>query len=257
MRAVGDPDVIPLATSAHVSASFRHICLQVLEDTQICYSDRYYTTSPAVLLTSLFIIHEFVGDLIPDPHRIFLSADTVANKERGALRYLIELLNTLTASTALADHRTKFKKGYLFTVLRLWDPASDHAKDASYVLEDTSTSLLDVRSAIGTYSSHFLCFPRKPCGPDNNDFLVPGFTRVQFPVCACFVITVSKSQGKSVRRIIGLDLLDMCFSQGYLYAALARTTHLSNMLIRSLRVDNATCDVVYQKLFSKIVEELD
>lgn len=145
VRAVDDPDMIPLSTSARVSAYLPYICLQVFEVIGVCYADEDWLALRVVVTTrnsSISIIYDIVGDLIPGLKETILSADTLADEVRDALRCPVELLSTLTAGTALPDHRIKLKKVFLTMLLRSLDPASDQLNGAGYVAEDTCTRLL-------------------------------------------------------------------------------------------------------------------
>lgn len=116
LRAVGDLNMIPLATSAHVSASLRYTCPQDFEGIQTCYVDENWLTSRVILATkknSLSVINEFVTALIPGPNRTFSSQNTVADEGLDVLRYSVELLDTLTAVllqqiTAINSRRVMF-----------------------------------------------------------------------------------------------------------------------------------------------------
>lgn len=59
-----------------------------------------------------------------------------------------------------------------------------------------------------------------PSGPGDDCFSVPGFTRVQFPVRICFATTAEKVQEQPFSGKLGLDLRDMCLSNGQLCVAL-------------------------------------
>lgn len=88
MRAVSYPDMIPLYTSAGVSASSHYTCLQAFGGIRTCYADEDWLASTVVFTTknsSLLVINNLVGDLIPSPYRNFLSADTIADEMRDAL----------------------------------------------------------------------------------------------------------------------------------------------------------------------------
>lgn len=193
---------------------------------------------------------KFFGVLIPGPYKPFLSADTAADEVRDALRYSKELLNTLTAITALPGHGIKLKKGFAVMLLRNLDPASDHVNGARYVLENMHTSLLYLLHANVTHKAHRLCLPRMSYFPGDDHFPVPGVTRVQFPVWSCFAITFDKAQEQSVSGRFGSDFLDMCFSNGQLYGPPSRTTHPSNVFVCSPRVESATYSEGFLEVFS-------
>lgn len=175
------------------------------------------------------------------------------------MRYPTELLNTLTVGSALPDHKRKLKKGFIVMRLRNLDPQNGHVNGARYVIENMTGSLLYLRVAVGSHEGTRLCLPRMPCGPGDDNFPVPGFTRTQFPIRTCFALTANKSQGQSFGGRIGLDLRDMCFSHGQLYVALSRTTHPSNVTVLTTQADSKTKNVVYPEVLSRdlIVDSLN
>lgn len=94
--------MIPLLTSSQASAPFHHTCLQVFEDMQKCDVDGDWFTLRSILTTrnsSLSVIKDFAGDLLPGLCSSFLRPDKIAHEVRDALRYPVELLNTCTART--------------------------------------------------------------------------------------------------------------------------------------------------------------
>jgi hypothetical protein len=55
------------------------------------------------------------------------------------------------------------------------------------------------------------------------------WTRTQFPVRPAFAMTVSKSQGQTIRGRVGLYLPEPVFAHGQLYVAVSRTTDENNL----------------------------
>lgn len=66
-----------------------------------------WLTRHAILLTKhveLEGVNAIVGPYIPGEMRTITSADTVETKDENALRYPVEMLNTLHHRSHLADH---------------------------------------------------------------------------------------------------------------------------------------------------------
>ncbi|CDF37017.1 ATP dependant DNA helicase [Chondrus crispus] len=156
---------------------------------------------------------------------------TKRNEDTNALIYPTEMLNTLTAGSALPDHKLKLKKGFIVMLLRNLDPATGHVNGARYVIDNMTNNLLFLHVTTGSHQGNRLCLPRMPCRPGDDNFPIPGLTRTQFPIRTCFALTTNKAQGQSFGGRIGLDLRDHCFSHGQLYVALSRTTHPGNVTV--------------------------
>ncbi|CDF40520.1 ATP dependant DNA helicase [Chondrus crispus] len=195
-------------------------------------------------------INEIVGDMILGAYCTFLSADKVENEDRNALRYPVELLNTPTAGSSLPDHQLKLKKGFVVMLLRNLNPNDGHVNGARHLVDGMSNSLLCLRVATGSHLGKPLCLPRMPCGPGDDNFPVPGFTRTQVPIRASFAMTTNKAQGQSFGGLLRLDLRNHCFSHGQLYAALSRTTHPGNVVVLIPDADKTTRNVVYPEVIS-------
>ena len=104
-------------------------------------------------------VNEVGGNMIPGPYRTYLSADKVENEDTNALIYPTELLNTLTARSALPDHNLELKKGFIVMLLRNLDPTAGHVNGARYVIENMTHNLLFLRVATGSHEGNKLCLP--------------------------------------------------------------------------------------------------
>lgn len=178
---LGSPDMILLPSSATFSASLLYTCLQVFEGIRICYVDEYWLISGIFLKTNnsnLSTIIDVVDNLTLSPYKTFSSPDTVTDEVRGALRYPVKLLSTLSAGTALPNHCIKLKKSFAVTLLRSLDPASDRVNSARYVLEDTPIHLLNFRLATNAHKGDLLWLTRLLCRPGDDDSSALGFAKV-------------------------------------------------------------------------------
>ncbi|CDF40386.1 ATP dependant DNA helicase [Chondrus crispus] len=181
----------------------------VFQGTRDNHADPAWLTKRVILTTKnrpLEEVNEVIGNMIPGSYRTYLSADKVENEDTNALIYPTEMLNTLTAGSALPDHKLKLKKGFILMLLRNLDPATGHVNGARYVIENMTNNLLFLHVTTGSHQGNRLCLPRMPCGPGDDNFPIPGFTRTQFPIRTCFALTTNKAQGQSFGGRIGLDL---------------------------------------------------
>ena len=122
---------------------------------------------------TLRTVNAMVGDMGPGPYKEYLSADSV-EKEENALNYPVEFLNTLTAGSALPDHKLRLKKGFPVMLLRKIDAKKGHVNGARYVVEKMTENLLYLRGTVGKAKGVPLCLPRMPCGPGDDRFPISG-----------------------------------------------------------------------------------
>ncbi|CDF36294.1 unnamed protein product [Chondrus crispus] len=245
------PEWISLPQSVEFEHTIRNLCLKVFQGIRDNHADPAWLTKRVILTTKnrpLQEVNEVIGNMIPGSYRTYLSAEKVENEDTNALIYPTEMLNTLTAGSALPDHKLKLKKGFIVMLLRNLDPATGHVNGARYVIENMTNNLLFLHVTTGSHQGNRFCLPRMPCGPGDDNFPIPGFTRTQFPIRTCFAPTTNKAQGQSFGGRIGLDLRDHCFSHGQLYVALSRTTHPGNVTVLTRESNETTRNVVYPEV---------
>ncbi|CDF40970.1 ATP dependant DNA helicase PIF1 [Chondrus crispus] len=220
---------ISLPQSVAFEHTIRNLCLKVFQGIRDNHADPAWLTKRVILTTKnrpLEEVNEVIGNMILGSYRTYLSADKVDNEDTNALIYPTEMLNTLTAGSALPDHKLKLKKCFI----------------------NMANNLLFLRVTTGSHQGNRLCLPRMPCGPGDDNFPIPGFTRTQFPIRTCFALTTNKAQGQSFGGRIGLDLRDHCFSHGQLYVALSRTTHPGNVTVLTRESNETTRNIVYPEV---------
>ena len=227
------------------------IAMRVFNGITEKYHDSEWIASRAILTVKnarLPEINAVVGNMIPGEFTPFRSADSVENAEENALRYPVELLNSLSGKGSLPDHVITLKKGFPVMLLRNIDPSNGHCNGSRYIVEKFSRTLLYLKVSVGTHKGKKLALPRMPCSPGDSNYPVPGFIRLQFPIRVCFAMTTNKSQGQSFKGNLGLDFSSPCFSHGQLYVALSRTTHPKNISVLGVDSDSHTTNVVYPEV---------
>ncbi|CDF36122.1 unnamed protein product [Chondrus crispus] len=123
------PEWISLPQSVAFEHTIRSLCLKVFQGIGDNHADPAWLTKRVILTTKnrpLEEVNEVIGNMIPGSYRTYLSADKVENEDTNALIYPTEMLNTLTAGSALPDHKLKLKKGFIVMLLRNLDPATGH-----------------------------------------------------------------------------------------------------------------------------------
>lgn len=132
------------------------------------------------------------------------------------------------------------------------DPFNGHFNGAQYIVKEVYTNLLTLESATNENTGMILTLPKKPCGPDCSNFPIQGFSRTQFPVRVCLVITISKAQGQPFSEGVELDLSDTVFSHGNLYVGLSREIHPDKLSVcLAPDLDSQTKDVVCTEALAK------
>jgi len=63
------------------------------------------------------------------------------------------------------------------------------------------------------------------------------FKRIQFPVRLAFAMTINKAQGQSL-HVVGLNLVNPCFSHGHLYVACSRLGTLKKNSVPNQKTKN-------------------
>ena len=164
------------------------------------------------------------------------------------LKYPTQLLNSIQTGSALPDHEIKLKKGFVVMLLRNIRQNCGHVNGTRYVVHNMTKNLLFLRAVSGTCKGSSILLPRMNCIPVKDEFPIPGFRRCQFPVPACFAITIDKAQDQSVPGKLGLDLCSPCFAHGQLYVALSRATHPENVYVCTGNGQNKTNSLLLRKI---------
>ena len=88
------------------------------------------------------------------------------------LSYPVEVLNTLSAGSALPDHELKLKKNFIVMLLRNLNPAHGHVNGARYQVVRMTNTLLILKSIMGVHAGKILALPRMPCFPGDENFTI-------------------------------------------------------------------------------------
>lgn len=184
-------------------------------------------------------INECILSEIEGNEVVYTSINTVVEQD-DATHYPVKFLNSLSAS-GLPAHTIKLKVGVPIMLLRnLSPPKLCNGTRLKVISLHRHTIEVEILTGCGVGEAVFI--PRFPLIPHNFPFQ---FKRVQFPVNVCFVMTINKSQGQTLRAA-GVDLRTRCFSHGQLYVACSRVTSPDSLYI--LAPGSITTNVVYREV---------
>lgn len=155
---------------------------------------------------------------------------------------------THTVWSTLPYQNLILKKGYIVIILPNLDRNNLHVNVAHYIVEILSNNVFYCISLTYKIMVSFFTLSIMMRGPEDDIFLVPGFTRTKFLIIFCFSITTNKSQGHSLTGKLGPVLRDELFSYVQLSITLSRTTQFYLMYFWRLW----STSVVYSEVLSLI-----
>jgi ATP-dependent DNA helicase PIF1 len=181
---------------------------------------------------------ELLAKLPGDTH-LYKSIDTVQDNE-DAINYPTEFLNSLELS-GIPSHNLHLKIGAPIMMLRNLDPPN-LCNGTRLIVKKLMPNLIEAEIITGRAAGQSTLIPRIPIIPSNITF---EFKRLQFPIRLSFAMSINKAQGQTL-QIVGLNLLNPCFSHGQLYVGCSRVGNPNHLYI--LAPDEKTTNVVYPEI---------
>jgi len=123
-------------------------------------------------------------------------------------------------------------------LLRNIDPRYDLCNGTQLLCRGLFKNILDVKILTGSYAGKRAFLPRIKLKTNVNSGLPSVLRRKQFSVRLSFVITINKSQGKTIPNV-GIYLPRHVFSHGQLYVALSRgvSQNSTKVLIKEREIE--------------------
>jgi len=164
-----------------------------------------------------------------------------------------EFLNDIKCS-GVPNHELKLKTGVPIMLLRNIDQAKGLCNDTRLQVNHLGKNVISATVITGKNIGDKICIPRMNLVPSDSG-LPFKFQRRQFPISLCFAMTINKSQGQTLSRVI-LYLSRLVFTHGQLYVAISRVKTKRGLKILILdedgNVTNTTKNVVYKEIFETL-----
>ena len=217
--------------------------------------DQYILDRSILACTNDIVMHlnSELLELFPGDKQVLLSADSVEFDDPAMNEhqpYAPEYLNSLVSRSLPLAH-LGLKVGCLIMLLRNLDPSKGLCNGTRLRVSQIRARVLKCRIISGDakFAGNVVFIPRITLAPSAEDLPLP-LRRRQFPVRLAFAMTVSKSQGQSLKHV-GLDLWSPVFSHGQLYVGLSRCTSGIRLKVLLKEADEGRSpNIVYQEVLT-------
>ncbi len=249
---------INLPSYISVGGEIKTLIDEVFDGIETEDADREWLRARWVFATDNETVNQFnecVGNRVPGHYKTYLSADSVKaddsdEKARLQSEFPIQFLNSIEGPSSLPAHELRLKRGSITMLLRNLRIDDGHVNDSRYILEGMADRVHFLRSVVRSNYGSRLAVLRMNCVASEEDAPVPRFRKCQFPVRACFAMTVNKGQGQSVNGKLGLCLRKQVFSHGHLYVGLSRTTNPRNVTVYTTNGERAVTNIAFEEVLT-------
>jgi ATP-dependent DNA helicase PIF1 len=160
-----------------------------------------------------------------------------------------EFLHELTPS-GLPPHKLQLKVGAIIMLLRNINLSNGLCNGTRLQIVNLSQNIICAKILTGPCIGETFFVPRIRLQVSESDSVLQ-FTRLQFPVCLAFAMTINKAQGQTFSKI-GICLLANTFAHGQLYVALSRCRQMQSIVARLPRNQTTTANIVYPEALLQI-----
>lgn len=161
-----------------------------------------------------------------------------------ATHYPTEFLDSIELS-GLPPHKLELKKGAPIICMRNIDPPR-LCNGTRLIIEELYNNLIVAKIIASQFEGEIVLIPRLKMVLSEGDNIP--FARVQFPIQLAFAMTIHKSQGQTLHKVL-VYLDKPVFQHGQLYVALSRVKRKENIKV-FLKHSNCTKNVVNRKVLS-------
>ena len=173
-----------------------------------------YVSSRAVLATTneqVDAINNLGLNRLPGEPIVIPSADSTIDPD-DATHYPVEYINSLQAA-GIPPHTLTLKKGAVVMLLRNLSIRGGLCNGTRLIIQEVTERLIIGKIASGVAVGRIVLIPKIQMQPaDSNEY---GFEwqRYQFPVRVAFAMTIHKSQGQTLKKVV-VWLQEPCFGHG-------------------------------------------
>ncbi|XP_063936287.1 uncharacterized protein LOC108226331 [Daucus carota subsp. sativus] len=224
------------------------------------YNDPEYLTERAILTPKNETVHELnemIMSTIPGESRTYLSSDSICKAsmktEHNDQLCTSEFLHSLKFP-GVPNHDIQLKEGTPVMLLRNLNQTEGLCNGTRLLI--TRLGKWSIRADIisGTHVGQNVTIPRIIMSPTDSK-LPFKLNRRQLPVSPCFVMTINKSQGQSLKHV-GLYLPNQVFGHGQYYVAISRATSRQGLIIMNADKEMADRTFVKNIVYKEVLEDI-
>ena len=151
------------------------------------------------------------------------------------------------APQGLPPHKLTLKVGSIFMLLRNLDVARGKCNGSRFAVVDMHDHSIKAKHLTGPRKDRVVIIPRIHLDSNETDALPCRIERTQLPIRLAHVMTITKSQGQTLKKV-GIDCLDPVFAHGMLFTALTRGRKAREIKVRLPPGQTKTRNIVYKEV---------